>query len=103
MAGIVDAVFVPLVNTVALGGPKFARFRRLKNSARNCKVTFSEIFVPLVNTVALGGPKFARFRRLKNSARNCKVTFSEIDAFLNTDTSRVARPGPVSVPLPRLP
>ena len=58
---------------------------------------------PLENTVALGGPKFAWFSTLKNSARNCRLALSETAVFLNSDTSRSARPGPVNVPRPRFP
>src|SRR5690348_14462290 len=39
--GVVDAE----LNTTAFGVAKFARFRRLKNSARNCRLTRSEIAV----------------------------------------------------------
>src|ERR1039457_3337703 len=61
------------------------------------------VVVPLVHMVALGGPKLAWFSRLKNSARNCSLTLSEMAAVLNSERSRVARPGPVSVALPRFP
>src|ERR1035441_6075480 len=61
------------------------------------------VVVPLVNTMALGGPKLAWFRRLKNSARNCSLTFSKMAMVLNSERSRVPRPGPVSVALPKFP
>src|SRR5580658_2469943 len=35
-------------NTTAFGIPKFARFKMLKSSARNCRVTFSESAVFLI-------------------------------------------------------
>ncbi len=45
ITGTVEVVVVPFVNIVALGGPKFARFRALKNSALNWSLILSEMLV----------------------------------------------------------
>ena len=55
------------------------------------------------NRIGFGEPKFERLNMLKNSARNCKLVRSVKLVFLKTDKSTSARPGPVSVFLPKLP
>src|SRR5581483_1623016 len=59
--------------------------------------------VPLANTVVFGGPKFTRLKRLKNSARNSRLVLSVRAVVLNSEKSKLARPGPLKLPRPTLP
>src|SRR5690349_12548483 len=55
--------------------------------------------------LSVGGLKLGRLRILKNSVRNCTLKVSEIlliGLFLNSDMSKVPRPGPTRVFLPEL-
>src|SRR5579863_608085 len=56
--------------------------------------------------LSVGEAKLARLNTLKNSALNWMLKFSEIlrtGLFLNSEKSRFAKPGPMTVLRPRLP
>src|SRR5262249_15222247 len=100
---------------------KRAVYRRLFCSWRTQKISFSAnwilrgvpgvlgriptagLYVRTEKTAGLGEAKFVWLVTLKASARNCKVRFSSMVNFLNSDVSRINRPGPVKNPRGELP